>query len=134
MSKKSVKKNVLFTPSTVLRGNVVLNFLDAPISEFPQYANTFRRAGWRLAEKFANVRGYNDLEALPIVYLYRHSLELFLKGIFIVWQRSESLKNREEYNLKDLLVSHRLTPLLDDPEEMDKADHHGFVFRYPVEI
>lgn len=62
-------------------GNVVLNFRHATNDEFAVYAEAFHWAGNILAEKMFDQAGYNDLEACPIVFLYRRALELYLKAI-----------------------------------------------------
>ena len=77
------KKRILFTPGT-MHGNVVLNFQNSPMSEFGHYAEEFHKAGKLLVQRIKRSRGYSDLQACPIVFLYRHALELYLKDIVIV--------------------------------------------------
>lgn len=62
-------------------GNAVLNFRDRADDEFDLYAQAFHRSGQLLAEQMLSKSGYNDLDACPIIFLYRHALELYLKAI-----------------------------------------------------
>ncbi len=59
----------------------MLNFRQAPETEFEHYGHEFHRAARLLMRRFSSKPGFSDLEALPIVFLYRHVLELYLKAI-----------------------------------------------------
>jgi hypothetical protein len=48
-------------------------------TDFNTYANVF----WRAAEKLADGREYGDVGELPIVFLYRHAIELMIKAILM---------------------------------------------------
>lgn len=61
-------------------GNVAFNFTDQPIVDLAAFALGYWRAGKRLVPHIAKARGYADYDGYPIFYLYRHSLELFLKA------------------------------------------------------
>ena len=52
-----------------------------PASEFSVYALAFWRGGGLLAQSLASRQGYRDLDACPIVFLYRQALELYMKAI-----------------------------------------------------
>lgn len=96
------------------RRNVVLNFRRSPDSEFGAYADAFHEAARLLAENLLQRPGYSDLEALPIVFLYRHAVELYLKAIVILGGNL-LVVNGEEIDsgeLQRMMGSHRLTPLL----------------------
>ena len=115
-----------------------------------------------LAEKMFDKAGYNDLEACPIVFLYRHALELYLKAIALVGIKIMQLKNEEAPpNSERLLRTHRLLSLLplvrrtfdlvgwvweldidelrtfEEVErllqEVEVVDPGSFTFRYPVD-
>jgi hypothetical protein len=63
-------------------GNIVLNFLGQPIKEFPSYAEHFWKAGQLLKSEMLDKKSnYHDLEGCPILFLYRHAAELYLKAI-----------------------------------------------------
>jgi hypothetical protein len=76
----SPRGSSLFQASSFYR-NVKINLQYAAIDEFGAYASAFHRASQALAEKMFASAGYNELDACPIVFLYRHELELSLKAI-----------------------------------------------------
>lgn len=103
------QRQKLFGPSKTIHGNVVLNFLRRPETEFGIYAAGFWRAGRTLANSLAKQRGYRDFDACPIVFLYSHALELYMKAIV---RRGRSLVSlagkkltidRRTYNRHELL-------------------------------
>jgi hypothetical protein len=65
-------------------GNVVLNFTGAPTQELAVIGTAYHEAGQSLVAVFNKKRGYSDVEAYPIVFLYRHSLELLFKAIITI--------------------------------------------------
>ena len=102
----------LFWPSTSRHGNVVLNFMGNPASEFSVYASAFWRGGRLLAQSLASRQGYRDLDACPIVFLYRHALELYMKAIV---RRGKSLLSIAGEKLtipSRALEQHALLPLV----------------------
>lgn len=78
----------LFGRSGTVHGNVILNFMGRPEWEFEIYGAAFWRAGQSLAQSLAHQRGYRDSDACPIVFLYGHALELYMKAIV---RRGDSL-------------------------------------------
>lgn len=143
-------------------GNIVLNFQHASNDEFSLYARAFHQAGQVLAEKMFDKAGYNSLEACPIVFLYRHALELYLKAIALVGIKIMQLKDEEASPKSErLLKTHRLLPLLPLVrrtfdlvgwvweleihevrtfeevkrllQEVETVDPGSFTFRYPVD-
>ena len=64
------------------KGNVCLNFTKIPEDSFLEYGRRFHDAAKLLTNSFKAKRGYSDAEACPIVFLYRHTLELYVKGVF----------------------------------------------------
>lgn len=141
--------------------NIVLNFRHAPETEFGVYATAFHEAGRTLLREVLSREGsFFDFEALPIVYLYRHALELAFKSIILAGDRFlEAPVSAQER--AHILTTHRLVPLfraacrvfeargwgkqLDLPsiatiddlravlEEFDKVDEASAGFRYPTD-
>lgn len=101
-----------FRPDQRMHGNVVLNFVGHPKSEFNVYGSAFRRAGRALANSMASRRGYNDLDGLPIIFLYRHSCELYAKAIVRRGRNLFSLHGQKLSVPRDALKRHELRPLL----------------------
>src|SRR5258708_25547442 len=61
--------------------NVALNFMDRAHDEFEVYADAYHRAAQALFEKHFRPQTNCDLDVLPIGFLYRHALELYLQAI-----------------------------------------------------
>lgn len=142
-------------------GNVVFNFGHNPIEELCAFGAGYHEAGKTLVEKFEKLKGYSDYEGYPIFFLYRHSLELYLKSIAYKGAKLLNLMSDDSI-AKDpkLLKSHGLTryiPLLkkiclerewdltykldngvslDEAfqfiEELETIDSKSYTFRYPV--
>jgi hypothetical protein len=58
------------------------------------------------------LRGYRDYEGYPILFLYRHSLELYIKAIIYKGTNLLWLKNRTKYNRNCLWENHHLSDFL----------------------
>ena len=137
------------------RRNTVLNWHRAPEEEFDIYA----RAYWDAAQTLVNnvqldqVYGY---DACPVVFLYRHALELYLKAILLgdgakfvpdapgpesVVGFSHSLKDLVSHVRKvfeefawgfgadELRTFEDFEALVD---ELHRVDEHSYAFRYPT--
>jgi hypothetical protein len=142
--------------------NVVLNFRRSPESEFGFYTRPFHEGARVLARRALQRPGFRDLDALPILFLYRHALELSLKAIILEGNRRMDLHGDglSQADLWKVLSGHRLTPLLlhvrrvfkfvgwkwawNDPQistfadvqrvlrDLEKIDPSSFAFRYPT--
>lgn len=121
------------------------------------FADAFRDAARILIVEYR--RGEPDSAALPIVFTYRHALELILKGI--IWNADEILSQRGKPPSGDngnSRSSHSLSSLLPHVEyiqsefnlkwtqefatwdqsktlilELDAIDPGSYVFRYPID-
>lgn len=142
--------------------SVVLNFRRRPQSEFDIYARPYHDAARALARRVFRSRTARELDALPIVFLYRHALELSMKAVVLEGNRRLDLfgKGLPTRELWTLLNGHRLTRLLpairqvfkkagwqwywEDPtirtfgrvrrllRELETVDPESFSFRYPT--
>lgn len=139
-------------------GNAVLNWAAAPTADVVAYARSYWEAGNRLL-RAEEGREFGELDhgACPILFLLRHSLELYLKAMIC----RAALISVSESELADVLPrlwrEHSLCRLLtmsepimealgrtlpalrmkpDDVlavvEELDRIDPGSYVFRYPV--
>lgn len=61
-------------------GNIVAGFSRRPREDFSIFAKGYYRAAKKLADDLLESPGYGDYEGYPIVFLYRHALELHLKA------------------------------------------------------
>lgn len=134
-------------------GCVNIHFQDSPEHDFGAYAEGYARAAKSLARDFLSC-GSADNMAYPIVFLYRHALELSLKNIIlrgnylgILRMEDASEKVRYNHDLEELLeialrvlkqrfpndhieaLSQRLEVLTTDLAALDRS---SYVFRYPV--
>ncbi|OGB13657.1 MAG: hypothetical protein A2W72_02450 [Burkholderiales bacterium RIFCSPLOWO2_12_67_14] len=147
-----------YCPQKYAPGNALVNWSGRPLEDLVTYAETYRSAACRLvqAQQSLNLNA-PDQQALPILYLYRHSLELFLKSI-VYHAATLSISETElpialprlwrEHSLLKLQKMAR--PVLDiarwpsvDTEELatrlattsaaiDSVDSGSYAFRYPV--
>jgi hypothetical protein len=61
-----------------MHGNVVLNFTRHAKGDLHIYARGYQQAASALVEVFCPKPDYSDAESCPIVFLYRHAIELYL--------------------------------------------------------
>lgn len=139
----------------------MLNFVGAPIRDLALIADEYFEAAKVLMDGLAHSGNYSDLKAYPIVFLYRHALELYLKALLVMGDSLASLLGdaRLEFDLQKA-NNHDLTRLLSELEqlfsaigwswedygtsalseqefrsiisEFDEVDPNSHAFRYPV--
>jgi hypothetical protein len=90
-------------------GNAVLNVRDKADDEFDFYAQSFHRAARSLAAQMLSKTGYNDLDACPTIFLYRHALELYLKAIVRIGRAILDLAEYEPSITDQELTGHNLS-------------------------
>lgn len=80
------------------------------------YAKGYHLAANQLSTNFISKNGYGDYEGYPIVFLYRHSLELYLKNIIQWSKRLHSLREIEN-SVNDYKTNHNLVYLNSEAEK-----------------
>jgi len=138
--------------------NVTLNYWGHPVNKFAQVADSYRGAASVLWKNFeADKR--SDYDAYPLVFMYRHALELYLKAVLILGNQLAVTTDNEELHTENVFKDHSLTkhlpvvkrifaeagweedyPLmgLEDPvfedvlKEFDELDKGSYTFRYTV--
>lgn len=159
--KKLKDKLSPFKSTSGYHGNVVLNFTNNSKKELSCYADAFHDAGKILVNDIKTRNGYSDLEACPIVFLYRHALELHFKSMLIIGKDVLLFKKKDIPIEKDEIYStHSLLKLLPAVkfvieevgwswdlgiegfkkfdhfkifiEAIDYIDPMSFAFRYPI--
>jgi hypothetical protein len=151
----------LFDGSSADPDLVVLNWIGRPAEKFEMYGEAFHLAGRKLTELYGTTGAMRDVEACPIIYLYRHALELYVKAILVEGDRLLRIRGKEPLDLKHCQREHRLSRLLDDFErvlaeldqdwvedvkglssrdeflsviaELEEVDPRTSSFRYPVD-
>jgi hypothetical protein len=149
-----------FFESNRPHGNVVFNFRGRAINDLSAFAAGYHEAGKTLVSKKESAASYRDYEGYPILFLYRHALELYLKAIVYRGAQLLGLISEEKPHTEKLLTSHKLTRLLPTIEaifravewewdfeliglrsfddfadlikEIEKIDPQSYCFRYPV--
>lgn len=92
-------------------GNVVLNFMGAAKTEMALVAKEyFEAAKFLMSSKVLR----NDLAAYPIVFLYRHAVELYIKAILIEGDELSRVEGYSELHVDDPFKhKHKLSKWLD---------------------
>jgi len=137
--------------------NIVISFTENPRYDFGVFAKGYHQSANQLAENFLLKAGYRDYDGYPIVFLYRHALELNLKNIAYWSIRLCAFKNIDTMDSK-LYHNHDLIKLADlatkllaklfatDPDirrliddinrtarEFHEIDSSSFSYRYPID-
>jgi hypothetical protein len=137
--------------------NFVISFTANPRHDFGVYAKGYYRAASNLAEHLLAKRQFPDYEAYPIVFLYRQSLELYLKGILYKAAILYAFKDIDGMD-DHLRNSHRLVPLAQGAtqvfkrlfpgdqallrkaakielvsSEFEEIDQDSYSYRYPID-
>jgi len=73
--------SLLFDVDDSSNHNVTINWRDDPLDEFDIYAGRYQAAANKLAEDLLSHPSFHDIDPCPIVFLYRHAIELYLKAI-----------------------------------------------------
>ena len=148
-------------------GTVVLNCHNTPEREFTFIAEAYHLVAKEAVEKLREKPGFglygnpvDDFRAYPIMFLYRHSLELYMKAIILLASPMLEIKKIGKIKREKLFNTHTLGDLLKDIENVIKAyewdwdfgtQHFhtlqdfqniistidevdkGFAFRYPID-
>jgi hypothetical protein len=140
-------------------GNALLNWEGPPAKNILAYAGAYRAAACGLVNARREKKGLSvDHAALPIVYLYRHCFELYLKAIVYRAATLTINENELRFALPRLWREHSLVRLLAMAEPVlfteegryyfseeellvatrklattiDHVDAGSYAFRYPV--
>jgi hypothetical protein len=146
-----------FINTSSATGNIVFNFQRNPVGDLTAFANGYRHAAQALTTRLQR-NAYADYDGYPVLYLYRHSLELYLKAVvfrgarlmgLVGEQRPEVSKLWQHHGLARLLPALRAifrsmdwdldetifgtwTELEKFVTEIDGIDPGSYAFRYPV--
>ena len=163
-----MKRKRLFSKDGTQNETVLLNWQHTPEEEFTLYAEAYHIVA---KEAVAALKEYqdagfhkvpiDDFRAYPIVFLYRHSLELYMKAVILTGAPMLMIKNNTEIKRDRLLNTHSLDLLRQKLEqifaayewewdlgtqhfktlqdfrniisELHEVDTLSFVFRYPLD-
>lgn len=123
-----MKKKRLFVDKGQPHGTVVLNWHGTPEREFTYFAEAFhvvaKESVTALREnpRFGlNGIPIEDFRAYPVVFLYRHALELYMKAVLLVGSPMLSIKGQREVDRQQLLKTHSLDVLRQELERIFEA-------------
>jgi hypothetical protein len=147
----------LFKPAEGPYGNVVLNFTGRPQNEFAILGRAYQDAGKSLVQVFSAAPGYSDFDAYPIVFVYRHAMELAIKAVLNLGNQLAVALGQPHLETSDLFRDHSLArhlpkitaifeevgwndaldqaglPKADEIiKELDRIDPGSFAFRYTI--
>jgi hypothetical protein len=140
--------------------SVSFYFSDFPQQELAHYAGAFLAAARTLMRSLRRRRGFSNVAVAPVLFTYRHAIELYLKSLIVLGTRSIAATDAENARVFKSLTSHKLLPLLSRVEQVFKEgecewywpkrsirtfadvsrllayvedlDPDSFAFRYPV--
>ena len=163
-----MKRKILFNKTGTQNEIVLLNWHNTPEEEFTLYAEAYHTVA---KEAVAALKNYqdagihkapiDDFRAYPVVFLYRHSLELYMKAVILIAAPMLKMNNLAEINREKLLNTHSLDSLRQKIEqvfdvyewewdlgtphfrtlgdfrniisELHEVDKGSYVFRYPLD-
>ncbi len=123
-----MKKKRLFVDRSRPHGTVVLNWHGAPEREFTFFAEAFHLVAQDAVAALKKNPHFNlygspveDFRAYPVVFLYRHALELYMKAVILVGTPMLTIKGIGEINREELLKNHSLDSLRQNLEKVFDA-------------
>jgi hypothetical protein len=133
-----VKKKRLFVDKGRPHGTVVLNWHDTPEREFTFFAEAFRRVAQEAVAALRQNPHFSldgdpieDFRAYPVVSLYRHALELYMKAVIRAGSPMLAIKKMTPLNPGKHLTSHNLDSLRQDLERVFEAYGWGWDLETP---
>jgi hypothetical protein len=92
--------------------DVVFNFGGRAIDDLVAFAEGYHWAGASLLNQLVSSQCLAEPEGYPILFLYRHALEVYLKAIVCQGARLARIISDEDFDTAKFLSRHELTPLL----------------------
>jgi hypothetical protein len=102
--------DALFRPE-YQHGNAQPHLCDDPDAALPYFASGFREAAKAETDRICKV-DFPDYACLPVVFLYRHATELYLKAVIKMGDRVLQVRGLPQTGLAKELSQHSLLPLV----------------------
>jgi hypothetical protein len=137
--------------------NFVISWTGDPKNDFGVFATGYISAAEHLAKRLLEVPRFSDYEAYPVIFLYRHALELSLKHVIYRCAELGALKEIDSIR-NELYNNHKLAELVEAAAtslsilfpgdamlatliprcrdtccEFSQIDPDSFSFRYPMD-
>jgi len=123
-----LKKKRLFVDKGQPHGTVVLNWHGTFGKEFTYFAEAFYLVAKDAVAKLRQNHSFGlhclplkDFQAYPIVFLYRHAFELYMKAVILIGSPMLSITNRTKVDRETLLKTHSLEFLRQELERIFEA-------------
>ena len=115
------------------RGTVLLNWHGTPEEEFTYFAEAFHEVAHKAAVELSKNPHFGripfeDFKAYPVVFMYRHALELHMKAVILA---GSQMLRPPEVNRETLLKTHSLDLLSQDVERVFDAYDWGWDLGVP---
>jgi hypothetical protein len=104
---KSTSKDPFFTEHPI-KGLVSFNFQSNAINDLESYAAGYHEAARALAARMRRTQRPRHFDGFPVLFLYRHALELYLKVVIYLGTQLVSIRDGPEIDLVGLWKEHRL--------------------------
>jgi hypothetical protein len=108
---------------------VHLYFSNQPQLDLGYYAGAFLEAARTLMRSLRR-RGFSNVNAVPVLFMYRHAIELYLKSIVVIGNRSLAASPEDDEKLFKTLGHHKLLPLLSRVEDVFRLA--GWEWHWPL--
>ena len=137
--------------------NIVSGFRSDPMDGIKIYARGYAKAASLAASQFLSNSNNPDYDGYPIVFLYRHSLELYLKGLYYQLTKIAKYENINIISL-NVVTKHKLIlfsealykaskavfpdndalhnefqKIMTIAKEFEEIDKDSYSFRYPTD-
>ena len=119
------KKRKLFIDDGRPHGTVILNWHGTPEKEFTYIAEAFRVSAQEAVTKLRRNKRFGlhglpieDFRAYPIIFLYRHALELYMKAIVLVGSDMLAFRRELVFDREKLFQTHSLDVLRREVERV----------------
>jgi hypothetical protein len=104
-------------------------FSNFPQYEFGHYGEAFLEAARTLMRSLRRKRGFSNVSVAPLLFTYRHAIELFMKAIIVGADRPLAATEDEDTQLFGELAGHELSRLL--PRVRSTFDAAGWEWWWP---
>ena len=98
-----------------------MNFNGGPQGQLSVVAKQYHRAARTLVETHCRKQHYHDMEAYPIVFNYRHALELALKSIARIGNLMTHVYGDQSLRTKKVYEGHQLSRFLPTVKKVCEA-------------
>ncbi len=117
------KKRKLFVDDDRWHGTVILNWHNTPEKEFTYIAEAFRVLAQEEVKRQKKNKQLGripieDFRAYPIVFLYRHALELYMKSIILIGSDMLRLNDQPVFERENVFTTHNLDVLRQEVERV----------------